>query len=228
MENIENKFIELSKININEYTEKVKNGAKENKYLSWAYAWSEFCKVYKNASYKIKKDEKGNCYFGNGDIGYMVYVTVNNGEGLEHEMFLPVMDSLFNVMKDKPYEYTTKYGTKQVEAIDMFYINKSVMRCMVKCIAMFGLGLYIYTGEDLPEVEVAETKKTNNEKEGVLSKTVRENEEKIKFISILNKKIIENNLETELKNIMNELKIDVLMNATIENLKYIKEKLKLI
>ena len=55
MENIENKFIELSKINVNEYTEKIKNGAKENKYLSWAYAWSEFCKVYKNSSYKIKK-----------------------------------------------------------------------------------------------------------------------------------------------------------------------------
>ena len=33
----------------------------------------------------------------------------------------------------------------------MFDINKTVMRCLVKNLAMFGLGLYIYAGEDLPE-----------------------------------------------------------------------------
>lgn len=212
MENIENKFIELSKINVNEYTEKVKNGAKENKYLSWAYAWSEFCKVYKNATYKIKKDENGNCYFGNGNIGYMVYVTVNNGEGLEHEMFLPVMDSLFNIMKDEPYEYTTKYGTKKVEAIDMFYINKSVMRCMVKCIAMFGLGLYIYTGEDLPEEEVKEIKKTDDE---IVKKQKR--------MSYILKKVEELKLNEKLGDVMEELKINNLAEATADELMKIKE-----
>ena len=212
MENIENKFIELSKINVNEYTEKIKNGAKENKYLSWAYAWSEFCKVYKNATYKIKKDENGNCYFGNGSIGYMVYVTVNNGEGLEHEMFLPVMDSLFNIMKDEPYEYTTKYGTKKVEAIDMFYINKSVMRCMVKCIAMFGLGLYIYTGEDLPEEEVKETKKTDDE---IVKKQKR--------MSYILKKVEELNLNDKLGIVMLDLKINNLAEATADELMKIKE-----
>ena len=212
MENIENKFIELSKINVNEYTEKVKNGAKENKYLSWAYAWTEFCKVYKNATYKIKKDENGNCYFGNGSIGYMVYVTVNNGEGLEHEMFLPVMDSLFNIMKDEPYEYTTRYGTKKVEAIDMFYINKSVMRCMVKCIAMFGLGLYIYTGEDLPEEEVKEIKKTDDE---IVKKQKR--------MSYILKKVEELKLNEKLGDVMEELKINNLAEASADELMKIKE-----
>ena len=40
---------------------------------------------------------------------------------------------------------------KTVEPASMFDINKTIMRCLVKNIAMFGLGLYIYAGEDLPE-----------------------------------------------------------------------------
>ena len=63
------------------------------------------------------------------------------------------MDSNNNAMKDKPYEYTTKYGTKTVDSADMFDINKTIMRCLVKNLAMFGLGLYIYAGEDLPPKE---------------------------------------------------------------------------
>ena len=47
--------------------------------------------------------------------------------------------------------FKTKSGEKSVEAISMFDINKAVMRCLVKNLAMFGLGLYIYAGEDLPE-----------------------------------------------------------------------------
>jgi hypothetical protein len=35
----------------------------------------------------------------------------------------------------------------------MFDINKTVMRCLVKNMAMFGLGLYLYKGEDLPETD---------------------------------------------------------------------------
>ena len=38
-----------------------------------------------------------------------------------------------------------------MQAVSMFDINKAVMRCLVKNLAMFGLGLYIYAGEDLPE-----------------------------------------------------------------------------
>ena len=46
----------------------------------------------------------------------------------------------------------TKYnGEKSVEQASMFDVNKTIMRCLVKNIAMFGLGLYIYAGEDLPE-----------------------------------------------------------------------------
>jgi DNA-directed RNA polymerase subunit RPC12/RpoP len=54
-------------------------------------------------------------------------------------------------MKLNAYTYQTRNGEKSVEAISMFDINKAVMRCLVKNLAMFGLGLYIYAGEDLPE-----------------------------------------------------------------------------
>jgi hypothetical protein len=58
-------------------------------------------------------------------------------------------------MKDTEYSYATRYGDKTVEAATMFDINKAIMRCLVKNLAMFGLGIYIYAGEDLPEGETA-------------------------------------------------------------------------
>ena len=40
---------------------------------------------------------------------------------------------------------------RTLEAASMFDVNKAIMRCLVKNLAMFGLGLYVYAGEDLPE-----------------------------------------------------------------------------
>ena len=90
----------------------------------------------------------------------MVYTKVKAG-GITHEMWLPVMDGANNAMKNTPYTYQVKeysYGKptgkmidKTVNAYTMFDVNKTVMRCLVKNLAMFGLGLYIYAGEDLPE-----------------------------------------------------------------------------
>lgn len=140
------KFQELYSKNVNEYVEQ-KNGLN---YLTWSYAWAEFKKVYPNATYKVKKDESGRCYFGDENIGYMCYTSVTAG-GLTYGMWLPVMDGANKAMKLKPYTYKTRYGDKTVEALTMFDVNKTIMRCLVKNLAMFGLGLYIYAGEDLPE-----------------------------------------------------------------------------
>lgn len=163
---IKEKFVELYSKDVNKYTEK-KNGLT---YLSWAYAWAEFKKVYPDATYTIAKDENGRCYFGDEDIGYMVYTSVTAG-GLTYEMWLPVMDGANKAMKLNAYTYTVavyewdavnrkKVKTGEVEktceAISMFDINKAVMRCLVKNLAMFGLGLYIYAGEDLPEAPEVE------------------------------------------------------------------------
>lgn len=143
---IRDKFLELVQLNVNDYVEK-KEGLS---YLTWSYAWQEFKKIYPDATYDILRDELNRPYFGDPDIGYMVYTTVTAG-GLTYMMWLPVMDNANKAMKLNSYEYTTKKGTKTVEAISMFDINKAVMRCLVKNLAMFGLGLYIYAGEDIPQ-----------------------------------------------------------------------------
>ena len=92
------------------------------------------------------------------NTGYMVFTTVTI-DGITHMMWLPVMDGANKAMKNQPYTYATKYnGEKTVDAATMFDINKTIMRCLVKNLAMFGLGLYIYAGEDLPEAEVEEQK----------------------------------------------------------------------
>lgn len=146
MKDIKEKFIELYSLDVNKYVEK-KQGLS---YLTWSFAWAEFKKVYPDATYEVMKDENGRCYFGDEEIGYMVYTKVTAGD-LTYEMWLPVMDNANKSMKLNAYTYQTRSGEKTVEAISMFDINKTVMRCLVKNLAMFGLGLYIYSGEDLPE-----------------------------------------------------------------------------
>ena len=90
--------------------------------------------------------------WGNASLGYFTRTQVTV-QGISKNMFLPVMDGNNNYLTNEPYEYTTKYGTKKVDTINVFEINKSVLRCLVKNFALFGIGLYVYKGEDLPTEE---------------------------------------------------------------------------
>ena len=141
-------FETLFNINLNDHIEK-KNGLN---YISWPYAWAEVKKHYPDASYTIKLFGEHNLpYVFDENTGYMVFtsVTIKN---ITHEMWLPVMDSANKTMKSVKYVYETKYGTYEKNCRNyLFDINKAIMRCLVKNLAMFGLGLYIYAGEDLPE-----------------------------------------------------------------------------
>ena len=139
-------FEKLYSINVNDRTEE-KNGLT---YLSWAWAIAEFKKVHPNMTYEVKKFENGLPYVYDENTGYMVFTSVTV-DGLTHEMWLPVMDGNNKAMKNKPYTVKTKYKEFTVQPATMFDINKTIMRCLVKNLAMFGLGLYIYSGEDLPE-----------------------------------------------------------------------------
>jgi len=142
-------FEELYKINVNENVEK-KNGLS---YLSWAWAWAEFKKVCPDATYTIRQFDNGLPYVHDANTGYMVFTSVTSG-GITHDMWLPVMDGANKAMKNTAYTYDTKYKKNLVvDAATMFDINKTIMRCLVKNLAMFGLGLYIFAGEDLPEGE---------------------------------------------------------------------------
>jgi hypothetical protein len=135
-------FERLSSINVNDHVEKKDNLT----YLSWAWAWSVTKKECPDASYTILTTDYDE------DLGFMCHTSVTI-EGQTLEMWLPVMDGKNKSMKKKAYSYATKYGDKQVDAATTFDINKTLMRCLVKNLAMFGLGIYIYAGEDLPESE---------------------------------------------------------------------------
>ena len=142
-------FDSLNAINVNDKVEKKSNLT----YLSWAWAWAEVKKVYPDASYDVITDPTTHKpYFYDENLGYMVMTTVSiNGHSLD--MWLPVMDGANQAMKSHSYEYSTRYGVKTVDSATMFDINKTLMRCLTKNLAMFGLGLYIYAGEDLPETK---------------------------------------------------------------------------
>lgn len=135
-------FERLSAINLNDHVEKKDNLT----YLSWAWAWSATKNACPDATYKIGETEYDEA------LGFMCHTTVTI-EGETLEMWLPVMDGKNKSMKKVAYSYSTKYGDKQVDAATTFDINKTIMRCLVKNLAMFGLGIYIYAGEDLPEGE---------------------------------------------------------------------------
>jgi hypothetical protein len=124
-------FENLSKVDVNEHTEKKGRFT----YLSWPFAWAEVKKVDPGANFTVYSDEDGRPYFDCGSAGAFVKVgvTVN---GIEHIETFPILDN--------------RNKTIPSDKLNVFDINTSHKRGMVKAIAMHGLGLYIYAGEDLP------------------------------------------------------------------------------
>lgn len=149
--NKKNVFETLSEINVNSMVEKKQTGNTMLTYLSWASAWQVAKENFPDIEYEIEKNpETGLPYWYDPLTGYMVFTKITLGIQT-HEMWLPVMDGTNHAMKAEPYTYDTKYKKGlQVNAATMTDINKTIMRCLVKNLAMFGLGLYIYQGEDLP------------------------------------------------------------------------------
>lgn len=170
IEDKNNYFNILNDIDVSDKIEK-KNGLS---YLSWAYAWAEAKKRFPDLTYKIHMfGEQQLPYVYDENTGYMVFTDVTL-DGITHSMWLPVMDGANKAMKNKPYTYDTRYKKGVVvEAATMFDINKTIMRCLVKNLAMFGLGLYIYAGEDLPE-KVKEEKSKQEEFDKQLKEDLKE------------------------------------------------------
>ena len=121
----------LSAINVNDKTEKKGNQT----YLSWAYAWAEVKKHFPSVQRKVYEDLNGHNYFTDGKTCWVkVGVEI---DGIEHIDYLPIMDMRNNAIP--------------LERVTSFDVNKAIQRSATKAIAMHGLGLYIYAGEDMPE-----------------------------------------------------------------------------
>ena len=166
-------FDDLNNLNVSGHTEEKNVGGTKLTYLSWPWAWAEVKKRYPDAHYEIWKSENNLPYAYDPQTGYMVYTSVTI-EGVTHEMWLPVMDGANKAMKAAPYKYATRFGEKSVDAASMMDINKTIMRCLVKNLAMFGLGLYIYAGEDLPEAEQKPEEKPDNKDKAIPQKGKQE------------------------------------------------------
>ena len=152
----QNYFEKLSKINVSSETFKV--GMRELRYVNWAEAWYALKREYPCAGYKVFETAEGLPYYGNESVGYFCKVSVyvptemDGGRTVAHEVILPILDSSNRAMKLKEQKWKDKYGKDiVVEPIDAANINKTIMRALVKAIAMHGLGLFVYQGEDKPE-----------------------------------------------------------------------------
>jgi len=135
-------------------------------YLSWSWAWAFVKSKYNDASFEVCEFES-KPYLFDVNLGYLIKTKVTiNGETLG--MQLPVMDGANKAQKHIEYTYKgfewvngqKRQVDKTVAPATMFDINTSIMRCLVKNLALFGLGLYIYAGEDLPQ-QTNEEQKTN-------------------------------------------------------------------
>jgi hypothetical protein len=125
---------ELLKINVNDHVEKKGNLS----YLSWAWAWAEVLKIDPSARWTAHEwDNSPVMVLRNGTAMVKVSVEI---KGDIKTCILPVMDNRNKAIVDP----------------DAFAVNTAIMRCLAKAIAMHGLGLYIYAGEDLPEAGKAE------------------------------------------------------------------------
>jgi hypothetical protein len=118
---------ELLKLNVNEHTEKKANLT----YLSWAWAWAEALKADAKATFKVEMF--GDKCFMDINGTAMVWVTVTMFDK-PMTCQLPVMD----------------HRNKAIQSPDAFQVNTAIMRCMTKALSLHGLGLYLYSGDDLP------------------------------------------------------------------------------
>lgn len=149
-------FEKLSAIDISGQIEKKENLS----YLSWANAWTLLVQNYPDSNYTVHQ-YNGKPYIFDENLGYMVHTSVTV-ENITKDMYLPVLDGKNKAMLNVDYSYTTKYGNKTVNKATMFDINTSIMRCLVKNIALFGLGLSLYRGEDImQDQDHINTPKTN-------------------------------------------------------------------
>ena len=122
-------FMKLYKTDVSKYTEK----KGQFSYLSWANAVAELKKVCPTARWGVTKAEDGSPFFVT-QCGYFVDVWVEV-DGISLSQIHPVLDN----------------RNQSIEQPNAFQINTSLQRALAKCIALHGLGLYIFAGEDLPE-----------------------------------------------------------------------------
>ncbi len=185
-------FDELYGININPHIEQDYKGLS---YLSWATAYKLAMDKDPAMNYEIVQDNDGMPFFSRGDVHIVKTKVTMFGE--TKEMFLPIMDNKHNAV--------AKPNSRQV--------NDNIMRCLAKNIAMFGIGLPLYVGEDLAQFK-DDKKKTDD------------TERKKKAIEEITKLANTEDLYNEVLDIAGKFNKNSLLDCTLEELKKIYTELK--
>lgn len=145
----------LREVNVNEHTEKKGNLT----YLSWVWALDQLYLHYPEAEVIVHKNPDGWPYWTDGrtcwvdvevEIPEQLEMITEGGEvAYDHKMLMTRREYAYPIMN---------YQNKSIplDKVTSFDVNTSIQRAITRCIARFGLGFYIYAGEDLPPEENAE------------------------------------------------------------------------
>ena len=186
-------FKKLSEINISDKVEKKGN----QKYLSWSNAWELAKQHFPDMQRKIYEDQlTGMNYFTDHKTAYVkVGIIIND---LEHIDYLPVMDF--------------RNQSISIDKVTSMDVNKTIQRSTTKALAMHGLGLSLWTGEDM--VDTVKSAKTPVNKidlavndsnwAGVVA-YVTANKTKLDLVSIVKNLSVKYNLSTSVKKNLGDL-----------------------
>lgn len=164
----------LSVINVNEHTQKKANLT----FLSWTWAYSVLMQHYPNNNYELSER-----LLADGSVEVNCTLTITEGDqSVSRTMWLPVMD----------------HRNKAIQNPDARQISDAKMRCLVKCLAMFGLGIYIYAGQDIPQAESEAKRETITEDQAIL----------------LGEAIVHSG--TDMKKVINVYKVSDIRHMTVE------------
>lgn len=176
MANTKSTFKTLTALNVKDRVEK--KGRFD--YLSWAYAWAMIKDQYPDANRKVYESEHtGLNYFTDGNTGYVkVGVTIND---IEHVDYLPIMNH--------------SNQSLSIDKITSFAVNKTIQRSTVKAIAMHGLGLSLWAGEDLVGIS-EEAPAVKATKKPTLKKTSEKWDDVVNYVKSNNSKPLSTIIKT--------------------------------
>jgi hypothetical protein len=130
-------WAKLSRVDVGDFIEIADVKNKEGvfmysySYLTWSWAWATLMQHYPDSEYYIDPED----WLDNGSVLVNVRITVRDSMSeLTRFMWLPVMDKKNNSIQNPT--------TRQ--------ISDARMRCIVKCLAILGLGLDLWAGSDIP------------------------------------------------------------------------------
>ncbi len=189
-------FATLNDINVNEFKEKKGN----YDYLSWSDALQLILDKYPDTTWETHEFDHPAEVKDYGGWIKAPYMKTMAG------CFVKVSVTIDGITRTEIHAVMDNFN-KAVKTPTATQINNSIKRCLVKCFALFGLGLYIYRGEDLPEIDTP--KAITEEQYKYLMSLIKNKDENFKKsieTAISNQKLNSSNVDAYIKQFSNKNK----------------------